>query len=213
MNLQFPVESLSIREAVASDTNWATDLIFATGPGLFSYIFALKPEPAKAALQQAFVIPNHAFSYKYTQIIEVEQRPVGLVLGYPGSVKRHAEARLQSVMANILPLQRVPRILVNLADMSRIKQDVPADSYYVLSLSIIPEFRGKGLGTALLKDTEAIARDRRCRTVVMDIAYSNLQGQSWLTYLGYQVTCSKSSHRFEQMTDAGGLHRMERVLP
>ncbi len=213
MSLQFPVESLSIREAAASDVHWATELIFASGPGLFSYIFGLKPEPAKVVLQQAFVIPDHAFSYEYTQIIEVEQQAVGLVLSYPAHVKRRAEARMQSVMANILPLKRVPRILVNLADMTRIKQDVAADSYYVLSLSIVPEFRGKGLGTALLKDTEAIAREGGCRAVSMDVAYSNPIGKSWLSHLGYQVTCSKTSHRFEQMTDAGGLHRMERRLP
>ncbi|MBE9028372.1 GNAT family N-acetyltransferase [filamentous cyanobacterium LEGE 11480] len=212
MSLQFPVERLSIREAESTDVDWATELIFAAGPGLFSYIFALKPEKAKAALHQAFVVPSHALSYEYTQIIEVDEQPAGLVLGYPGSVKKQAEARMQAVMANILPLKRVPRILVNLADMTRIKQDVAADSYYILSLSITPELRHKGLGTALLNDTEALAQEQNCRNVSLDVTYNNLQGKRWLSQLGYHISCSKTSHRFEQMTDAGGLHRMERSL-
>jgi ribosomal protein S18 acetylase RimI-like enzyme len=212
MSLQFPTDSLSIREATVGDVDWATDLIFAAGPGVFSYIFALKPEEAQDVLRQAFVVPDHAFSYEHTQVIEVDQQPVGLMLGYPSAVKRHAEARVQPVMAHILPLQRVPRILVHLADMSRIKQDVAADAFHVLSLSILPDWRNKGLGKALLQDTEALAQELNCRSVSFDVTYNNLHGKRWLTHQNYQITCSKTSDRFERLTDAGGLHRMERSL-
>jgi ribosomal protein S18 acetylase RimI-like enzyme len=135
-----------------------------------------------------------------------------LMLGYSGSVKRQAEARMQSVMAHILPLQRVPRILVHLADMSRIKQDVADQAFYVLSLSIRPELRRRGLGQALLQDTEALAQEQHCRSVCMDVTYNNLLGRKWLMQRGYGITCSKTSDRFTHMTDAGGLHRMERSL-
>jgi ribosomal protein S18 acetylase RimI-like enzyme len=212
MSLQFRAESLSIREATVADVDWATALVFAAGPGVFSYIFALKPEEAQDVLRQAFVVPDHAFSYEHTQVIEVDQQPVGLMLGYPGRVKRHAEARVQAVMAHILPLQRVPRILVHLADMTRIKQDVAADAYYVLSLSILPDWRRKGLGKALLQDTEALAQESDCRSLSFDVTYNNLHGKRWLTHQGYEITCSKTSDRFERLTDAGGLHRMERSL-
>lgn len=210
MNLPFSIDNLSMREAMASDADWATELIFAAGPGLFSYIFALKPDAAREILRQAFVVPNHALSYEYTQIIEVNEQPAGLMLGYSGQVKRKAEARMQPVMANLLPLKRVPRILVNLADMSRIKQDVAPDAYYLLSLSILPQWRQQGLGTALLKDAEALAQEQDCQSIVMDVTYNNAHGKRWLHHRGYAVTCSKTSHRFEQMTNAGGLHRMER---
>jgi ribosomal protein S18 acetylase RimI-like enzyme len=212
MSLQFAAESLSIREATVGDVDWAPDRIFAAGPGVFSYIFALKPDAAQAALRQAFVVPDHAFSYSHAQVIEVDEQPVGLMLGYAGAVKRQAEARVQAVMAQILPLQRVPRILVHLADMSRIKQDVAADAYYVLSLSILPDWRRRGLGQALLQDTMALAQEQQCRSISFDVAYKNVQGKRWLTNQGYTVTCSKTSDRFERLTDAGGLHRMERAI-
>jgi ribosomal protein S18 acetylase RimI-like enzyme len=209
MSLQFPVESLAIRAAAPADVDWAAKLVFAAGPGLFSYVFAAQPEEALAIFQRAFVMPNHAFSYEHTQILEVADRPAGLVLGYPGAIKRKVEEQVQGVMAQIIPLQRVPKILVNLADLSRIKQDVAVHDYYILSLAIDPEFGGKGLGLALLRDTEELAKDTDCQSVCVDVTYNNLKAKRWLSRLGYRITCSKTSHRFEHMTDAGGLHRME----
>jgi ribosomal protein S18 acetylase RimI-like enzyme len=212
MSLQFPVESLSIRTATPSDVDWAAQLVFSAGPGLFSYVFATRPEEALEIFVRAFAVPNHAFSYEHTQILEVADRPAGLILAYPGTVKRKAEEHVQGVMAHIIPLQRVPRILVNLADLNRIKQDVKPDEYYILSLCIAPEYGGKGLGMALLRDAEAQARDYQCRSACIDVAYTNPAAQRWLQYMGYNITCSKTSHRFEHMTDAGGLHRMEHIL-
>jgi ribosomal protein S18 acetylase RimI-like enzyme len=220
MGLQFPVEQITIRPALETDADWGASLLFESGPGLFSYLFALTPDKAKDVLHQAFAAPNHAFSYEYAQILEVavapgavgDPRPVGLVLGYPGSIKRRAEENVHGIMAHILPLTRVPRILVNLADLSRIKQDVLPQDYYILSLCIDPEFRNQGLGTALLQDTEILATEQGCPTLCMDVAYTNVGALGLLGRLGYGITCSKTSHRFEQMTDAGGLHRLEKRL-
>jgi ribosomal protein S18 acetylase RimI-like enzyme len=212
MSLQFPVESLAIRPAEVADANWAARLIFAAGPGLFSYVFAAQPDEALTILEQAFVMPQHAFSYEHVQILEVDHQPAGLVLGYPGSLKRKAEDQVRAVMAQIIPVQRVPRILVNLADLTRIKQDVEPQDYYILSLGIDPAFRSKGLGAALLRDTEELARDRHCAYICCDVPYTNRKAQRWLNRHDYHITCSKTSHRFEHMTDAGGLHRMERQL-
>jgi ribosomal protein S18 acetylase RimI-like enzyme len=220
MGLQIPVEQITIRSALETDVDWGSNLLFESGPGLFSYLFALTPDKAKDVLREAFAAPNHAFSYEYAQILEVavapgaigDPRAVGLVLGYPGRIKRRAEENVHGIMAHILPLTRVPRILVNLADLSRIKQDVLPQDYYVLSLCIDPEFRGQGLGTALLQDTEILAMEQGCPTLCLDLAYSNGRALGWLSGLGYDIICSKTSHRFEQMTDAGGLHRLEKRL-
>jgi ribosomal protein S18 acetylase RimI-like enzyme len=212
MELQVPVERLTLRPAHADDSDWAADLLFAAGPSLFSYAFALKPESAQQALRQAFPYPGHAFSYEYTQVLEVDDQPAGLILAYAGQQKRQAEQQVRPVMAQILPLARVPRILANLADLGRIKQEVAAEHYYVVSLGILPQWRNRGLGTALLRDAELSAQDLGAQAICLDVAYTNTQAQRLFIRLGYHTTCSKTSNRFEQMTDAGGLHRMEKGL-
>jgi ribosomal protein S18 acetylase RimI-like enzyme len=212
INLQLSPDRLSIRAACETDDHWAADLIFSAGPGLFSYVFATKPEGAKDILREAFSAPGHAFSYEYTHVLEVDDAPAGLLLGYPGHTKRKAEEHIQGLMAHIIPLSRVPRILVNLADLSRIKQDVENDSFYILSVCMMPEFQGQGLGSALLRDTEFLARQLECTSLCLDVTYSNPRAKALFSRMGYGLLCSKTSHRFEQMTDSGGLHRMEKVL-
>jgi ribosomal protein S18 acetylase RimI-like enzyme len=212
MGLQIPVQDITIRSTEATDFDWCANLIFAAGPGLFSYVFASTADKALTTLREAFAAPHHAFSHDHAQILEVCDRPTGVVLGYPGTTKRMAEEQIQGIMAHILPLSRVPRILINLADLSRIRQDVAPDDYYILSLAIAPELRNRGLGTALLQDTEMTARDLGCRSVCFDVAYSNTKAIHLFERLGYEMICSKTSHRFSAMTDAGGLHRMAKRL-
>jgi ribosomal protein S18 acetylase RimI-like enzyme len=212
MTLQFSPDRLTIRPAEDRDVIWGADLMFSAGPGLFSYVFASTPDKAQEILRQAFREPSHAFSYEFAQVLEVDDRLAGIVLSYPNTVKRRAEANVQGIMAHIVPLHRVPRILGNLADMSRIKQEVGPDTYFLLSLCITPEFQGRGLGTALLQDTEWTAKDLDCQSMAVDIAYNNDRARHLFERQGYKITCSKTSQRFSNMTDAGGLHRLEKKI-
>ncbi len=212
MTLQFSTDRLTIRPAEERDVIWGADLMFSAGSGLFNYVFASTPEKSLDILRQAFKEPGHAFSYEFAQIVEVDDGVAGIVLSYPGHVKRRAEENIQGIMAKILPLQRVPRILVNLADLSRIKQDVKAEMYFILSLCIAPEYRDRGLGTALLNDTELTAKESGCSSMALDIAYTNTRARRLFDRQGYHITCSKTSQRFGSMTEAGGLHRMEKPL-
>lgn len=203
---------VTLRPAIAEDVDWAVPLLFATGPALFSYVFASPPEQAIEILQKAFPRPQHAFSYEHTQVVEVQSQPAGLMVSYPGTLKRQAEEKMQQVMATIMPLRKLPKILVNLADLTRIKQDVAAQEYYILGLSISPEFRNQGLGTYLLQEAELESAAYDCPTLSLDVTYTNTAAKALFERRGYRVTCSKTTARFEQITRAGGIHRMSKSL-
>jgi ribosomal protein S18 acetylase RimI-like enzyme len=212
MASKYSLNQLSIRAADPSDVDWAAELLFSAGPDLFSYVFATKPEQALEIFREAFAAPRHAFSYEFTQILEVDERPVGTILSYTGQTKVDAESLIHGIMAHMLPVTRVPRIIVNLADLSRIKQDVEFDEYYILGLCVDPEFRNNGLGTLLLRDAEVQAIELGCQSICLDVTYANQAAQVLFQRLGYTIVCSKTSHRFEHMTQAGGLHRMRKKL-
>ncbi|MBW4522511.1 MAG: GNAT family N-acetyltransferase [Scytolyngbya sp. HA4215-MV1] len=212
MQPQPSTQNLVLRPATAADVDWGASAVFASGPALFGYVFASTPEESRKIFQQAFVYPGHAFSYEYTQVVEVEGRPVGLILSYSGKVKRQAEERMQSVMARLLPLRKLPRILVNLADLSRIKQDVFPHDYYILSLSVLPEFRNQGIGHYLLAHAERLAANAHCQAMCLDVTYANVRARKLFERNGYRVICNKTSDRFHQMTRSGGLSRMIKPL-
>lgn len=205
-------ENLTLRRAIAADVEWAAPLLFAAGPAVFSYIFASPPEQAQAILQQAFVYPQHAFSYEHAQVLELYAQPAGILIGYSGRLKRQADEKVHSVMARLLPLRKLPKILVNLADLSRIKQDVGFEDYYILGLSILPELQNQGLATYLLAQVEQQARSQNCPSICLDVTYKNLQANALFAARGFEVSCSKTTARFEQMTRAGGLHRRVKWL-
>lgn len=212
MLLQPFAQSITLRPAIADDVAWAAPLFFAAGPAVFSYVFASPFEESKAIFCQAFAYPQHAFSYEHAQVIEVLNQPAGVMISYPGLLKRQADEKVHQVMARILPLRKLPKILVNLADLTRIKQDIAAQDYYILGLSVIPEFRNQGLGTYLLSQAEKQARTHACQAMALDVTYTNTAARDLFERLGYRVTCSKSTQRFEQLTRSGGLHRMIKSL-
>ncbi|WP_421654447.1 GNAT family N-acetyltransferase [Leptothermofonsia sp. ETS-13] len=206
------IQNVTLRPAIAADADWAVPLLFATGPALFCYVFASPSEQAIDVLQRAFVRPQHAFSYEYTQVVEVQNQPVGLMLSYPGSLKRQADEKVQQIMVGILPLRKLPKILVNLADLTRIKQDVAPQEYYILGVSILPEFRNQGLGSYLLNQAEIQSRLYDCSSLCLDVAYTNTGAKALFERIGYRIICSKTTSRFEQLTRSGGIHRMIKNL-
>jgi ribosomal protein S18 acetylase RimI-like enzyme len=212
MGYRFSTQNVTLRPAIAADAPWASPLLFSAGPALFSYLFASPPEQAEEILQQAFVQPQHAFSYDHMQVAEVEGTAAGIFIGYPGRLKKQADEKVHFVMARLMPLRKLPKILVNVADFSRIKQEIGPDDYYVLGLSVVPELRGQGVGTYLLAQAEQQARASHCQTICGDVTYTNDRARRLLESRGYEITCSKTSDRFNQMTRAGGLHRMVKVL-
>lgn len=212
MLLQPFAQNITLRPAIADDVAWAAPLFFSAGPAVFSYIFAAPFDESKAIFSQAFAYPQHALSYEHAQIIEVLNQPAGVMISYPGFLKRQADEKVHQVMARILPLRKLPKILVNLADLTRIKQDISAQDYYILGLSVMPEFQNQGLGTYLLAQAEMQAHAHSCQAVSLDVTYTNTSARALFERLGYRVMCSKSTHRFEQLTRSGGLHRMVKPL-
>lgn len=212
MPTQVLVQDLTLRPATVADVNWGASVIFASGPALFSYVFASPSEESKEILRQAFAYPQHAFSYEHAQVVELAGQPVAITLGYSGKVKKQAEEKVHGVMARLLPLHKLPRILVNLADLSRIKQDVALQDYFILSLSVLPEFRDQGIGTYLLSQIEVQASKAACRSICLDVVSSNTRARKLFEQNDYQVICSRTSKRFNQMTRTGGLCRMAKSL-
>lgn len=205
-------QNLTLRQAWAEESEWAAQLLFEAGPALFSYILASPADQAQAILQQAFEFPHHAFSYEHTQVVEIGGTAGGLMIGYPGDLKRQADEKVHFVMARLMPLRKLPKILVNVADLSRIKQDVAPDDYYILGISVLPEFRRQGIGAYLLAEAEAEAIALNCQAICADVSYTNVAAQRLLEKQGYERLYSKTSDRFEQMTRSGGIHRMVKEL-
>lgn len=212
MVLKLSIQHFNLRRAIVEDADWAVSLLFSAGPALFSYIFASPFEQAQEILYQAFVLPEHAFSYEHALVIEINQQAAGLMIGYPGDLKRRVDEKVHLAMTRLIPLRKLPKILVNVADFSRIKQDVASNDYYILGIGVLPEFHHCEVESYLLEYAEKQAYTSNCQTVCTDVTYTNERVKSLLEHHGYRAMCSKTTHRFDQMTRSGGIHRMVKFL-
>ncbi|MGC9451327.1 MAG: GNAT family N-acetyltransferase [Oceanipulchritudo sp.] len=53
-------------------------------------------------------------------------------------------------------------------------------------VAVLPEFRGKGIGTALFEEAERVARKRNCCKLTLEVLEGNEQARALYTRLGYE---------------------------
>ena len=81
------------------------------------------------------------YSYKYTRVAEIDGTPVGSLLSYPGDIYRGLR---EKTFAELWP-----EFFDTYGDSD---QETDPGEYYLDSLAVLPAYRGRGIGRALLLD-------------------------------------------------------------
>lgn len=101
--------------------------------GVAEYIWSQLAQPGEDPLtvgEQRYAREDTVFSYLNCTVIELDDRVIGMLVAFP----MHADpAEVESDPV--------------LAPYSRLEED---DSYYICGMAVMPEHRGRGLGTRLL---------------------------------------------------------------
>lgn len=80
---------------------------------------------------------------------------------------------------------------------------------YIDGIAVAAEARGQGIGTRLLDEIAAIARESRMRWVRLDVVDTNPRAQALYERLGYKVTRVQSFHYKERFVGFGATISME----
>jgi len=123
-------------------------------------------------IADAFVKPNNEYSFENAMMIEYNSDIVGMVLGYtyaekagftkgilfqyPGGAK--LKIRMFSVLGNVL---------------SRFLGPLGEEDYYLQSIAVSSQMRGKGLGQRLMKYSSEIALEKGSKTLSLDVSSKN----------------------------------------
>ncbi len=83
------------------------------------------------------------------------------------------------------------------------------DELYVDGVAVAPEARGLGIGTKLLDEALAIARESSMRWLRLDVIDTNPRAQALYERLGYKVTKVQSFRYMERIIGFGGMVSME----
>jgi len=123
-------------------------------------------------IAQAYTQPNHSYSFENVIFAEYDNRIVGMALGFTAEQHRNFSDQPLKKAAGIWAL-RMKIVNILFAPMIQILKTIAVGDYYLLSMAVESEFRGKGIGTILLDSIEERSRRNGSIRLSLDVSAKN----------------------------------------
>ena len=176
---------MRIRPARADEDAAVAALLYETAGGLYD-MFAGGRKRAARVLRAAYARPGNSSSREVVTVAEIDGRVVGALAAFP---VREGDARARRFLR--LTLRRTPpwrwaKTLRVFRLGGQLTPPAPGDALYVDALATDPEFRRRGVASALLGAAEEQARDHGLRAVALDTAQRNTPAQALYESVGME---------------------------
>jgi len=123
-------------------------------------------------IADAFVKSNNEYSFENVMMIEYESKIVGTVSGYTYAEKEGFKKNILSQFPRGAKL-RIMMFSVVGNVLSRFLGPRGKEDYYLQSIAVSSQIRGKGLGQRLLKHCSEIAIKKGSKTLSLDVSSKN----------------------------------------
>src|SRR5262245_42317380 len=166
------------RRADKSDARLLAELVNCAGEGMPLYLWGKLAQPGETAWEvgiQRAARDEGSFSYRNAIIIEHQDQAAGCLIGY--EIPDRPEPIGTDMPPMFVPLQE----LENLA---------PA-TWYVNVLAVLPQYRGQGLGTALLSLADETGRSLGKRGMSVIVSDANLGACRLYERCGYRAVATR----------------------
>ncbi len=134
----------------------------------------------------AYTQPNHSYSFENVIFAECDERIVGMALGFTAEQHRNFSAQPLKVAAGIRVL-RMKIVNILFSPMLQILKTIAAGDYYLLSMVVENEFRGKGIGTTLIDSIEERARTNGSIRLSLDVSAKNEEARRLYLHRGMNI--------------------------
>ncbi|MDA5109959.1 GNAT family N-acetyltransferase [Brevibacillus thermoruber] len=179
-----------IRKATPADAACVAPLIYeAIGSIAHTLTGAVEADEAIRVIEAFFRMERNRLSYENAVVAEVGGEPVGLALFYHGSRTEELDRPF---------VQRLAR-LTGIAPV--IVKEARSDEFYLDTLAVRADQRGKGIGRRLLARFEAEARARGHERIALLVDQENPQARKLYESIGYRPdgTLLVSGHLYDHM--------------
>lgn len=150
--------AVNIRKAKPSDAKNAVPLIVeAIGDIAKRLTGETDWDRVEETLVKLFHQNDNRHSYRFTYIAEVNNEVGGIMVIYPGDVAPALDGNLMEFLRE------------KDAAETKIDQEALPGEMYIDTICVDPQFRGHGIGTALLKYAESVAKDFNVKTVSLNV--------------------------------------------
>jgi ribosomal protein S18 acetylase RimI-like enzyme len=164
-----------LRKATTADLRPVAELAMLAGEGIPAFFWESSRQPGEDILDVGAgraASETENFSYRNMHVAEIDGRVAGMLLAYRLPEAQDAED-LEALPAFIRPLVEL-------------EQCVPG-SFYINMLATFPQFRNRGVGSALMGVTDALAAAAGCALLSIEVFEQNRGAMRLYRRLGYRV--------------------------
>lgn len=140
-------------------------------------------------MQKLWRQPSNRFSYQNTMFAMINGKPAGAISCLPYSELQQQTFTTVWQIAKIQKLQLVTQFLHKFRDIIALigLDEGNTDEYHVSMLATLSQFRGMGVGRALLEYAEQLAVHKGYTKISLTVAVENTTAQRLYTQQGYKV--------------------------
>lgn len=203
---------MNLRSATTDDIRVAAHLIYETMGRWGDMAFGLGDQQrAEEAMIKFAGFENNRFSYKLAHILEIENRPAGLLLSFPGKRLRELEKPLLGQFLRIYGLFDAISTLRWVVP-SYVPPDALPDEYHIAHLAVATAFRRQGIGRKLLDYAEEMARSHGLNKCSLEVSLDNQAARALYDSHGYKVAGTFVNKKHLERYGISGYERRVKVL-
>lgn len=182
---------MQIRNATRQDEGNVAELIYYSGSVIYDFLYKTPKTSAVQFIHFEYVSGRGFCGYRNADLVIIDDRIVGTICAYSG--KQFFWALLGTVVNIFIffgPIEGWAALL-RANYVGRAMRKVFRSHLYLANMGIIPELRGTGIGSALLKSQVQNARENGYDTVSLDVADDNPKAEALYRRLGFQMEKGK----------------------
>jgi ribosomal protein S18 acetylase RimI-like enzyme len=137
-------------------------------------------------IADAFVKSNNEFSFENVNMIEYKSKIVGMVAGYTSAEK---EGFKKNILSQFPGGERLRIMMFSVVGkvLSRFLGPRGKEDYYLQSIAVSSQMRGKGLGQRLMRHSGEIAIKKGSKTLSLDVSSKNENAISSYKKFGMEI--------------------------
>ncbi|MED3654953.1 GNAT family N-acetyltransferase [Heyndrickxia sporothermodurans] len=182
---------MECRLAMKSDAKEAADYIHLAIHDIAEALTGEKEtEKIREVLSELFRQENNRLSYQNSIVAEIDGKVAGILIAYSGD---------DAVELDKPILERLKRI--GKSHVEPFDNEADKGDYYIDTVSVVPDFQGRGIGTFLIQSVEQVAKDKGFTRVSLNVAEDNPGAKRLYEKLGYmkEKNIMINGHEFDYM--------------
>ncbi|BDZ69909.1 GNAT family N-acetyltransferase [Methanobacterium petrolearium] len=153
------------------DSLKVSELIYEADVNTFDFFFDNK-ENTSRKLEKLVTEGNNSLGYEQIYVVSDENSQILGVMVYSFGWKFDKKKELKVLFKNFNILDSSRFIMIDILD-SIFLSDLEDDDYYYAIIAVDEKSRGQGIGSFILNEGIKLARENKCKRVVLDVDMEN----------------------------------------